>query len=299
MSTFTQKLILAFLRVSSWLPLGLARGLGRLVARLAWHLNPRGRGRHITEVNIRHCYPELPTEQQQHLACQSFLSLAENIMEMGTVWVKPVDSLMEKIVDIEGKELLLSAISRKKGLIVLGPHLGNWEVLGPYLSLNHTTTILFSPSGRTLIDDFMQQVRERSGANLVPTDQRGIVKLMKGLKQGHVTGVLPDQLPNERTGGDYAPFFGHRVLTTSLAMNMLRRTGAEAVFGFAQRVPGGFKIVFREVLPELYSEDVETALAAMNQGVEACIAECPEQYSWEYKRFRDRPSKRPTIYDRV
>jgi KDO2-lipid IV(A) lauroyltransferase len=31
------------------------------------------------------------------------------------------------------------------------------------------------------------------------------------------------------------------------------------------------------------------SLAALNRGVEACLRHCPEQYQWEYKRFRTRP----------
>jgi KDO2-lipid IV(A) lauroyltransferase len=39
----------------------------------------------------------------------------------------------------------------------------------------------------------------------------------------------------------------------------------------------------------LYSDDVAESLRALNDGVERCLRHCPEQYQWEYKRFRTRP----------
>lgn len=37
------------------------------------------------------------------------------------------------------------------------------------------------------------------------------------------------------------------------------------------------------------SEDLDTAVAALNAGMEACVRACPEQYWWIYKRFKRRP----------
>jgi KDO2-lipid IV(A) lauroyltransferase len=44
------------------------------------------------------------------------------------------------------------------------------------------------------------------------------------------------------------------------------------------------------------SEDDVTAAAALNQGIEQCIALCPEQYLWSYRRFRRRPSGGCKVY---
>ena len=44
------------------------------------------------------------------------------------------------------------------------------------------------------------------------------------------------------------------------------------------------------------SEDDVTAATALNQGVEQCVAICPDQYVWPYKRFRKRPDGVPGPY---
>jgi KDO2-lipid IV(A) lauroyltransferase len=35
---------------------------------------------------------------------------------------------------------------------------------------------------------------------------------------------------------------------------------------------------------------------ALNQGIEAAVNVCPEQYLWAYKRFRKRPQGMPKLY---
>ena len=62
---------------------------------------------------------------------------------------------------------------------------------------------------------------------------------------------------------------------------------------------GGWKIVFKPVAETIYSEDQHTSLQAMNQGVETIVDLAPDQYQWEYKRFRARPEGMPKLYSRV
>ena len=90
---------------------------------------------------------------------------------------------------------------------------------------------------------------------------------------------------------------GQPCFTGTLASNMIRRTGALAVFGFAERVPGGFIVRYSLAEESIYDADTAISLAALNRGVEACVRQCVEQYQWEYKRFRVRPKQGPGVYD--
>jgi KDO2-lipid IV(A) lauroyltransferase len=65
----------------------------------------------------------------------------------------------------------------------------------------------------------------------------------------------------------------------------------------ALRVPGGWELHFLAVEEALYNENITISLAALNRGVESIIALAPEQYQWEYKRFRDRPTGMSAVYD--
>jgi len=296
MQQLQQVLFLALLRVCSWLPITFARGFGRLVSALLWHF--KSRNRHVTEINLKHCFPHLSDTAQRELARKSYLSIGEGVAEMGAVWLKPAQKILGLVESVENEVLFRNSIAQNKGTIVLIPHLGNWEVIGLYLAAVHDTTSLYELSGRERLDSFISKVRSRNGATLVPTNQKGIGRLLRNLKKGHVTAILPDQLPRERSSGEYAPFFGHQVLTMTLVSNLIQRTGAVVIFGFALRTERGFKIIFRKADDNLCSGSQLESLATLNRGIEQCIECCPSQYSWEYKRFRDRPKAKTSIYDR-
>jgi KDO2-lipid IV(A) lauroyltransferase len=46
----------------------------------------------------------------------------------------------------------------------------------------------------------------------------------------------------------------------------------------------------------LGGDDLDAALAAVNRGVENCIAIDPAQYLWSYKRFKTRPEGETPFY---
>ena len=121
----------------------------------------------------------------------------------------------------------------------------------------------------------------------------------RALRAGDIAGILPDQVPDE-AGGAYAPFYGIPALTMTLLVRLQQKTGATVVLAFARRCDSeagpGFEVVFREPDAAIYAEDMSEALAAMNRAIETLIALAPEQYQWEYKRFRRQPQGSPRIY---
>jgi KDO2-lipid IV(A) lauroyltransferase len=210
--------------------------------------------------------------------------------EMGHVWGRPWSEVSPLIVATTGTELIAQAQSEGRGVIVFAPHLGNWEVLGLHVATLGKTVALFEPPTMASIGDFIHQARQRSGSQLVPTTPRGIAELVKSVRRGGITGILPDQVPDDEQGGLNVPFMGVRCHTPTLACNLLQRSGALAVTGVAVRVKGGFAIRYALASPDVYSDDLSVALTAMNSDVERCLRGIDEQYQWQYKRFRCRPT---------
>jgi KDO2-lipid IV(A) lauroyltransferase len=73
---------------------------------------------------------------------------------------------------------------------------------------------------------------------------------------------------------------------------MLSGGKAVGVFLHALRLPdgSGFKVILEAAPEAMYSEDPETATAAMSQVVERYVREYPSQYMWSMKRFKKRPA---------
>ena len=105
-----------------------------------------------------------------------------------------------------------------------------------------------------------------------------------------MVGILPDQIPPAE-GGRFVPFFGEPALTMTLPSKLIQKTKAKVFCGFAQRLPNarGYKIIVEEAISDIYSEDLDESIIALNRTIEKTIMKSVEQYSWEYKRFRRRP----------
>ncbi len=295
MDTLKAGLISALLHLLSLLPLAAARWLGRLGAQLYWPIG--GRSRAVTERNIALAFPELNEQQQAELARRSLMATAELAAEMGHVWLRSWDYVQSLILRVEGEEQITDCLATGRGVIVLAPHLGNWEIIGLHLGLLGDTVSLYEPPALARLGSMIERGRQRSGATLVPTDSRGLARLLRSVKQGNISGILPDQAPGDINSGENAKFMGVRCFTPTLASNMIRRTGALAVFGFAERVPGGFIVRYLPADEGIYDDDNQVSLRALNDGVERCVRHCIEQYQWEYKRFRVRPAEGPGVYD--
>lgn len=289
------KLIIFSLRLLALLPLRAARALGRFLGELNWRCGSRMRA--VSLKNLELCFPEMAEDERQALARRSVRETFATIAEGGAVWLWPAPRILERIRHVEGFELLRAAHAQGRGAIVVGPHLGNWELIGLWLNtcgLGQTVQLFQAPRDPALAR-LIFEARSRSGAAMVPTDARGVTQLLKSLREGRIIGILPDQVPPD-SGGEFAPFFGVPALTMTLLTRLVQKTGARAVMGYTRRLDDGFAIVFREVDPRLYSEDLQTSLQGLNASVERCVREVPEQYQWEYKRFKRQPPDVPRPY---
>jgi len=245
-----------------------------------------GRSAKITRENLMLCLPHLGFRDRERMIKRSLKETGKVATEVCVLWHNHQIPVQHYIRRIEGEELARQALADGKGLLILAPHLGNWEVLGLHLTSLGTVTNLYQPPKMAELDEVIRRGRERSGANLVPTNAKGVAALLKNLKNNGICGILPDQNPNDEGSGNFAPFFGHPAFTMTLVHKLILRTNCTAVFAFAKRVESGFELIYRAAPEDIYSEDTETSLAALNLGVERLVMEAPEQYQWEYKRFK-------------
>jgi KDO2-lipid IV(A) lauroyltransferase len=293
------RLTLSFLKVLSWLPLGLARRVGRVLGLLCWHLQTRMQ--QTTATNLTLCFPALDDSARERLGRRSLQSTLQTIMEAGAAWLWPAHRTLALIQRVDNLALLERAKAAGNGVIVLAPHLGNWEILGLYLNacgLGQSYQLYQAPADPRL-DALIHRGRSRAGATMVATGNKGVAELLRALRAGNIAGILPDQVP-DAGGGEYAPFFGVPALTMTLLPRLQQKTGAAIVLAFAKRVDSGegpgFELVFSDPDPGIYAGDMTEALAAMNRSIEALIKLAPEQYQWEYKRFRRQPEGLPRVY---
>ena len=267
------------------LPLGLARLLGKIAA-LVLLIVPNDI-RRISKINLK-ISGHLSNKPSRTLLKETVESTLITALEMPLVWQHSNDWLNKKILHIENAQILQDALLSKRGVIAICPHIGNWEVFGRKLPQYGATTNLYQPPKYTAMEKLVRDGREKSGASLVPTNQRGIGALLKALKRGEIVGILPDQVP-KNDSGLFVDFFGAPAFTMTLVHSLIKKTQCKVVLGYALRHRNGFKIIFKAPPAAIYSDDKFESVRALSQLVEMSTEEAVAQYQWAYKRYKRQP----------
>jgi KDO2-lipid IV(A) lauroyltransferase len=283
------------IRLTAVLPLGAVRFIGGLLGALGWLFNSSITK--VTRKNIALCFPNMPVKEQATLVRQSMIESGITSLELLKIWGMSWDSLAGKIVNVYGRELIEEGVAAGKGVILVAPHLGNWEALGYYIAKTiQAPTILYKPPKRPELEQIIVSARSKLGAKIVPTNARGVMAVYKSLRKGGLTAILPDQEPDDDNSGQFAEFFGQQAFTMKLIHSLGSKSESRLLTTVALRVKGGFDIYFFEPDEKMYSADEATAIAALNRSVEAAVMMAPSQYQWDYKRFKSQPDRTVKLY---
>ena len=290
-------MLLTLLKLFAWLPLPVLHAIAHPLAWLLYGLQTKQR--YYAETNLALCFPELSEAERRRLSRGSLIGTIKVLLEYPLLFLGRGNRVLNLVREVSGESLLKEGLARGKGVIALCPHLGNWEVAGLYVSRHYPITSMYRPQRHPDMNAMIKQGRERFGAQLVPSNNKGMRDLLRTLHEGKLIGALPDQNPGAGTGV-FVPFFGINTYTPVFAGRLANRTGASVVMVVAERLPWGrgFRIKFTPASEGIYANDNNEAATCMNRDIESIIRAAPVQYWWGYNRFRTRPEGEPPIYER-
>jgi len=236
------------------------------------------------------CFPDIGRDSEAELAKESLAHSLFLFFEFSYMSFWPRDQLLPLLKKVEGRELLDQAIGQRKGVLILVPHFGNFELLELFLGTYYDFAALYSPPKIKVFDKMLSEMRVRHGGSMFPTTTVGIKGILNQLKQGGVSAILPDQVPAEGAGVINASFFGNPIRYMSLAQRIIQKTGCNVVMASVTRKLSTnklhYNLIFRQPFSDLYSPDPSAHGEALKKSIEQVVVESPEQYQWEYKIFK-------------
>jgi Kdo2-lipid IVA lauroyltransferase/acyltransferase len=222
------------------------------------------------------------------------------VAELPRLWLRPRDELLSPSAQWAGAERIERAFDAGRGLLLLTPHLGAFEVIAQAYAerfgARQPMVALYRPARQPWLRELEETSRNRPGLVTAPASLAGVRQMLRALRQGQTVGLLPDQVPPDGMGV-WAPFFGQRAYTMTLAAKLSLQTGAPMLLMLGERLPQaqGWRIrVFDmpQALPDAKAFNGDEAAhqtecaAVMNRAMEFLIRQCPEQYLWGYNRFK-------------
>ncbi len=262
-------------------PLWLLHAFGALAGRLSYALSPTYRQRFQAQVR----QAGLSAAEARPAIAQAGRMIAE------LPWLWQRRSALGDLVRWQGAELIEADLAARRGMVLLTPHMGCFEVTARAFAERfgqHTpVTVLFRPARKAWMRALMDGARERPGLATAPASLAGVRQMLRALRQGQAVGLLPDQVPPEGLGV-WAPFFGRPAYTMTLAAKLAMQSGAPLILIWGERLPSGRGYVIHvERGPALPPEATpEAAATLINQAMEGLIRQAPDQYLWGYHRYK-------------
>lgn len=282
--------MLTLIRWLSHRSLGFLHILGAALGWLTWALSPSYRRRGRDNARLAGVSPG----QERAAIAQA----GRMVGELPWLWksedARPISRWTQWV---EGAELIDAALANGRGLLLLTPHLGAFEVCAQAYAERYGAaqpmTALYRPARQPWLREFEADARNRPGLVTAPASLAGVRQMIRALRRGETVGLLPDQVPPEGLGV-WAPFFGQPAYTMTLAPRLVQQTGCAWLLMWGERLPRarGYRVHVvapSEPLPTGAADEAALQLAcatALNREMERLIRRCPEQYLWGYHRYK-------------
>ncbi len=175
-------------------------------------------------------------------------------------------------------------------LILIGAHIGNWELPGVWCARHaRPITTVYRPPNNRSVDRLIGRIRSAAGMVEVRKGTEGTRAALKALSEGRNLGMLLDQKLNR---GIALPFFGREAMTTPALGLFALRFDCPVVPIRVERTGGAnFRVTVCPPLEISRTGDREADVAAImtrvNRMYEDWIRERPEQWLWMHRRWKD------------
>jgi len=276
-----------FFRFLALLPLRWLRSVGRLIGRLFFLIDKRHRN--ITIENLTHAFGrEKNSAVIRNIACKVFENLMQIPFEM-TLIPKLQRKDLGSIIKVEGLHHLQAAYQKKRGILCLSAHVGNWELIPTVLSLlEYPPAMIVRPLDCKPLDILVSKLRTWHGGSIIPK-QSSMRKVLKSLKQGKLVGILLDQHAGGQDG-KIVDYFGRPACTNKGLALLALKTEAPIVPMFLVRNDAHYKMW---CAPEVFlirtgdkTRDVEANTQLCTKIIESVVRQYPDQWLWVHRRWK-------------
>ncbi len=268
------------------LPFSIQMRLGKRLGNIAYRIAKSRR--HIAETNIRLCFPELSTNEQNQLVKKIFREQFIGFIETTIAWFRPQNYLLDKTT-FHNFAPTQAKLAAKKPIMILGGHYAMLDLAGT-LACNHMNlAISYRPLNNPVLNYVMERARKQIySACLTRKETR---KFIRTIKQGYPLWYLQDQ-DLGRENSVFVNFFGIPTATINATSRIAAIAKAEVipVSFFRRQDYSGYDIYFLDPLPIPSGDEIQDAQLA-NDVLEAQIKRRPDQYLWLHKRFKTRPNE--------
>jgi Kdo2-lipid IVA lauroyltransferase/acyltransferase len=262
---------------------------------------PLGIRRDVVERQIAAALPDKDAAEVERIARAAYGHLGRTSIETAVLPSYSRTQIIGMFEEVNGWSIVEERLARGKGLILVGGHLGNWELGGAYIAARGTKLdVVARHMANPLFDGYLTRTREQIGMSVVH-DEEAVRRVPRSLRAGRAVAFLVDQ-GAVGLASTFVPFFGRFAKTPRGPAVFALRLGTPVVFGVALRRPSGrYQLTFEPVDATETGDreaDVDRIVAEYTLTLERWVRRAPEQYFWHHRRWKhQRPGTPPELGD--
>lgn len=265
----------------------LGKGIGYLISFIP-HYN-----RTVTLINLKLCFPEKTHEERKKLMRQCYESLAMAMLETAFSCFASEKRLCG-LLNFHNPDFLNACVGH--GVLIVVPHYHVLEIVGRLVSMQvPNLSTVYRPHRKPVIEYVNRTHLANNFKSIIPrTNGKAMIRLLR--EQGNLL-FLPD-IDAGKKQSIFAKFFNIQTASVASVPKLVALGQAKVVFAHAYRRAdlSGYELSFSAPLENYPSDDVLHDVERVNFEMEKLIREHPEQYLWQYRRFRTRPQGEADFY---
>lgn len=291
--------IVGFLSV---LPRKAASWIGISAGRLAFLL--LGKLRRVGLRNLELAFPEKSEDERVKILKAAFRNLGRVmavVSQFDDLTADNLSDLIEYHPDPEFAREYEKTRTDGRGRIILGGHMGNWELQAfAYPLLFEPLSFLARRMDNPLIEEMILKIRTRLGNKQIDKTNSAS-PVLRILRSGGTVGFLAD-INSHPKEGVFVPFFGVQACTASGVAMLAIRSNAVIVPMFAiwDERKSKYIIVYDKIIEPVNTgdrkRDIEATTALCVAATERVIRAYPEQWIWIHRRWKTRPPGEKDLY---
>jgi len=285
-------LVVAFGWLLARLPLRTISRVGILMGNLVYRLARRRR--HITEVNLQMCFPELTSDERSSLVKQTMVHTSIGALEVVLPWLNPKRDLRERMT-VTGVPHLEAAIAKGRGVVLIGGHFSAMDIVSQGLASAVDIDVMYRENKNPVWEWLQVAGRQRYFAGVIErTDTR---QILRALKAGRTVWYAPDQDYGPKHSV-FAPFFGVPAASITASSRLARFNNSPVLFmsHFRDWDALTWSVTFSPIIDGYPTDDDVADTTLINEILERAVRQHPEQYLWIHRRFKTRPAGEARLY---
>lgn len=227
-------------------------------------------------------------ETAEEIALATFMNLGISIVEVCRLYHGKGDVLIDSI-EVKGRENLQPARDKHKGIIFVGGHCGNWELMSLSFKklFNENVWAIVRHQNNPYLNAVVEKMRMSYG-NKVIYNKAALRPILGVIKNDGAIGMLADQAVHEGNGA-LIDFLGRKAWANKAPAIIAHKTGVPLVPVFINRAGERHVLTIHpeyRLCGDRTEEGVCRDIQALARYLEDFVCAHPADWYWVHRRWK-------------